>query len=702
MNRDRVYMVCPTLIDEDCLDYPVVLSENDRNRLYQSPRSNSNGIYVRAEVQDTPTVYRKSRRRFKYVERNSTMMLKFLGLSGLLFNLILLLSAIYSATDLASHISHRASAMELYMDNYSNAAHSVRNLSVSCRPLSQPQSNSITFGSERARSDHTLARTGSNDNLHCDTTSITPQYTKEITIGNHSRDIHVIYVALGPGQLNRVSFGRTISTLGYMTVVLLGLLASTYIVTKTSTLVAWCTDFLSENDKRNQSRGRKLNTPNRNSNFLPTNNPLLRKHPVYMPVWCSLKGTASSPQLSQMDPKHSYFDPVLHAQLGDHGATKTTVLADSGFTDFGRSAAKKALIDHAVALDTMHPLRRKSVLTVDYNSPTNTVTVANGGELKSIGRSTILLKFPCVSGDFMQRQVEVDIYEKLSYDIILSNHEMARGVDSVAFDYKQKMLEFITGDSTVQLSVPRTSWRGKKREGNVKFSLTTKPKAEITNLKTTECLHIPAGEVLWAQVALPLDESCFEGIAQPGTITETKESSRQTPPGETQTERETKQQEPQPEGTADQQGNAADRTDHPVQTTAATSRTAKAAPHLVSEAKFYVAEFIKFCQSDTNRIEMLLHLKGHAPKQGSAAVNSTANPYESKHLPAWRTINPPNRKEDVVKYAPTNPDANVYKAGILKIRATALLPMYAFQLNKDTTIPKKIRDTISLLLQRRQ
>ena len=40
MNRDRVYMVCPTLIDEDCLDYPVVLSKASQKNIATAETGN--------------------------------------------------------------------------------------------------------------------------------------------------------------------------------------------------------------------------------------------------------------------------------------------------------------------------------------------------------------------------------------------------------------------------------------------------------------------------------------------------------------------------------------------------------------------------------------------------------------------------------------------------------------------------------------
>ena len=125
------------------------------------------------------------------------------------------------------------------------------------------------------------------------------------------------------------------------------------------------------------------------------------------------------------------------------------------------------------------------------------------------------------------------------------------------------------------------------------------------------------------------------------------------------------------------------------------------------KSEFYVVEFLRHVDLDkpetkrgTQPEGWSVLIKGNRPAQ-----DTPFDPYTAKYHPAY-TLRA-GAESQVPRTAPqivfkrTAPDAKLYERLDVKVSPQSALPMYAFNLNLDHGIPRRIQDNIRALLQNR-
>ena len=120
------------------------------------------------------------------------------------------------------------------------------------------------------------------------------------------------------------------------------------------------------------------------------------------------------------------------------------------------------------------------------------------------------------------------------------------------------------------------------------------------------------------------------------------------------------------------------------------------------KSDFYVAEFIDYQDeaspgSSKDGLKVKLRLKGNSIRDG------VFDPYLAKHLNAWKvkTGKKVGKRDPPVTFSVKDPyPYDRYEPLTLTVRTEQILPMFAFNLNRDQSIPSQVKQNISALLNR--
>lgn len=120
------------------------------------------------------------------------------------------------------------------------------------------------------------------------------------------------------------------------------------------------------------------------------------------------------------------------------------------------------------------------------------------------------------------------------------------------------------------------------------------------------------------------------------------------------------------------------------------------------KSDFYVAEFIDYQDeaspgSSKDGLKVKLRLKGNSIRDG------IFDPYLAKHLNAWKvkTGVKVGKRDPPVMFSVKDPyPYNRYEPLELTVRTEQILPMFAFNLNRDQSIPSQVKQNILALLNR--
>ena len=126
-------------------------------------------------------------------------------------------------------------------------------------------------------------------------------------------------------------------------------------------------------------------------------------------------------------------------------------------------------------------------------------------------------------------------------------------------------------------------------------------------------------------------------------------------------------------------------------------------PTRLAPSDFYVAEFLDY-QDDDESTTTKGGLRVKLRLKGNSRVDDVFDPYLAKHLNAWKVKSGKRVRptESKTLFSVTDPDPHHrYEPLEITVRTEQLLPMYAFNLNRDQSIPRQVQKNISALLRHR-
>ena len=235
--------------------------------------------------------------------------------------------------------------------------------------------------------------------------------------------------------------------------------------------------------------------------------------PAVFPLRDTERGELFHLQLSHLQKadrdENKHFDPLFPIWVEQRQPSRSTPnvrgmsLVDTGYINGGASVCSS---DWAFRVIRSNSVCHFEQFAGPLSHRRTRITVANKQTIQSIGRLKVTLCYADESSDsgVYRMKVDLDVYDELTCDVIISNRDLARQADCASFNFKRKHLKLLNEDShgnfttVATLTAPKSSYRTLPELTAARYDLRTP-----ADLVLEEAVEIDDDERLYFQVRLP-------------------------------------------------------------------------------------------------------------------------------------------------------------------------------------------------------